>query len=112
MAIESTGKFGQIKGPFAQGEDLIQLIKDDAGLASGIPCVELGISYAEKDAMIYGGPVEAMPTSLKFRINGKELWMGRTDIYESDDVIKLTEFTFVNDAPASVLIEYRLYLDK
>ena len=53
-----------------------------------------------------------MPTSLKFRINGKELWMGRTDMYESDDVIKLTEFTFVNDAPASVLIEYRLYLDK
>lgn len=116
MAIKATGRFGQIRGPFTKNVDLVGLIITDAKVTEEYrnkAYIELGISYAEKDAMIYGGPVEAIPTSLKFSLNGQEIWIGRTDIYETDDAIKLNQLEFLeHDAPASVLIEYRLYLDK
>lgn len=112
MAIEPQGKFGQIRGPFANGEDVALIIRQIEGI-SATPYVELGVTYAEKDAMIYGKERDnTIPSSLKMLINGNEIWMGRTHMYETDGVVPLTSFVFPQGAPASVLVEYRLSLSK
>ena len=107
MAIEPNGKFGQIRGPFTNGQDIAQIIRDREGVTNVY--TELGVTYAEKDAMIYGKSRSGeMPSSLEMMINGNSIWMGRTDMYETDGIIPLRSFTFPQGAPISTLIEYRL----
>ena len=108
MAIDPQGKFGQIRGPFTSNQDIATIIKNTEAI-TGTLYVELGVSYAEKDAMIYGkSPEGVIPSSLDMMINGNSIWMGRTDMYETDDFIPLRSFTFPQGAPASTLIEYRI----
>lgn len=117
MAIQANGRFGQIQGPFTKNTNLKDLIATDAGYTE-VPTIlyaNLGITYAEKDAMIFGQgpePDYTTPYSLRFQItNGTEsyeIWLGRTQMYETDQEIGFDSLVFLDDAPASVIIDYRL----
>lgn len=106
------GIIGQIQGPFSSNTNVVQLINAKIGKPFGEPIfAKLGISLAEKDYMIFGAEEDGtMPTSFKFYLDqgegATEFWVGRTQIYESDEGITIKSLVFPQGAPASVLIEY------
>ena len=108
------GFIGQIQGPFSPTKNIVRLINAKIGKPLTAPIfAKLGVSLAEKDFMIFGAEEdsqEKMPTSFKFLLDQgegeEEFWVGRTQMYESDEGIKVHSLIFPQGAPASVLIEY------
>lgn len=91
------GWVGQIQGPFSAGEELLKRIKSDATSVSGVK-VKLGI---QTDIMVPGTSQESIVL-----INGEEVMMGRSGIYETDDLITLKSLKFKFDAPADTIIDF------
>lgn len=112
MAITGKGIFGQLVGPFEAGHNYVPEIKAFiSGRDTGKqPYVDLGISIAEKDFMLFGKRENDQAASFEFAINGQTFFMGRTDMYETSDYIKLDTLTFPKGAPASVTVDFRIYL--
>ncbi len=69
-------------------------------------CV-IGISISEKDYMLLGST--SGNKSFRFEINGQQIWMGRTYIYQTQKQIDGNTITTINfpdgTPPASMLIE-------
>lgn len=110
--MASHGIIGQIQGPFSSNTNIVNLIRAEIGGTGSAPIfAKLGISLAEKDFMIFGKEEDGtMPTSFKFYLDQgdgpEEFWVGRTQMYESDDGLTLTSLVFPQGAPASVFVEY------
>ena len=85
------GTIQQYKGPF-KSTDVITLEKS----------YKVGISIREKDFMKLGSQKHS---SLQFNINGENIHMGRTCMYEVDNPIPAGTITFPSGAPQSVLVE-------
>ena len=96
MATEGT--IEQYQGPFLTGSSLT-LLGD----------CRIGISIGEDDYMKLGST--SGNKSFRFTINGNQIWMGRTYIYQterqlvSNTIARNTVITFPDGAPASVLVE-------
>lgn len=91
------GCIGQIQGPFSAGEELLQRIKSGATSVTGVKC-KLGI---QTDIMVPGTDKESIVL-----INNEEVMMGRSGIYETDDLITLKSLKFKFDAPEDTIIDY------
>ena len=113
------GILGQLQGPFDAGTNIVNIIKAEYNRVTGEILnpvfVKLGLSIAEKDHMIFTMPIQSgdqYPQSFQFIIRqqgeaqGQTFWLGKTQIYESDDGLEITELSFPQGAPASVLIDY------
>lgn len=85
------GTIQQYKGPFQSGYT-ISLEKS----------CKVGISIGEKDFMKLGSQEYS---SLQFNINGENIHMGRTYMYEVDNPIPAGTIIFPSGAPQSVLVE-------
>ena len=62
----------------------------------------IGISIGEKDYMKLGSG--NANSSFHFLINNKDIWMGRTFIYEVTEQIANVEISFPNGAPSSTIV--------
>lgn len=110
------GIIGQLQGPFSSSDNIVNNIKAECYRVTGQVInpifAKLGLSIAEKDHMIFtmGSDGESYPQSFKFIINvgdgNQEFWLGKTQIYESDDGLQVTYLNFPEGAPASILIDY------
>lgn len=118
MAV--SGMIGQLVGPFNSNVNIIPLISNKEGI-SNLIFFKLGISLGEKDYMVYTREeVENDHVNIKKRFNfkitfgdelagsGTEFWLGKTQIYESDEGLYIKELIFPEGAPASTLIEYTI----
>ena len=118
MAV--SGMIGQLVGPFNSDVNIIPLISNKEGISNPI-FFKLGISLGEKDYMVYTREeVENDYVNIKKRFNfkitfgdelagsGTEFWLGKTQIYESDEGLYIKELIFPEGAPASTLIEYTI----
>lgn len=121
------GIMGQLIGPFSANQNVIPLIASKEGVTSPI-FFKLGISIGEKDYMIYTREtvetyidpkehkeykkinVEKQFTFELGQNNAEpeEFWLGKTQIYESDDGLTISHLSFPEGAPASTLIEYTI----
>ena len=86
----AVGTIKQYQGPFEEGYQL--------NLQGH--CI-IGISISEDDYMILG----ANQKSFQFTINGQQIWLGRTYMYQTEEQINNTIITFPDGAPDSTLIE-------
>lgn len=94
------GIAGQLCGPFNANQDLMPFIQNGGQL------MQLGISIDTKDAMCFGGENDGY---LTFEINGEQICMGRTNMYEIGNPSTVRVLKFKEDAPASVKINYLTY---
>ena len=106
------GTIEQYQGPFDENQSLV-LIGN---------CI-IGISIGEDDYMKCGSSIDPqtgriIEKSFRFKINGRQIWMGRTYIYQTEKQItesgvSRTVINFPDGAPSSVLVEvvYAAVLD-
>lgn len=92
----SVGKVKQYQGPFQSG-DIIRF-KSDTGY-------KLGISIGEKDFMSFEGIDREKSESIPIVINGKEIQIGRTFMYEPGVLLTDLILSFPKGCPQSTLIE-------
>ena len=105
------GIIGQAQGPFSSETNVIDIIvpqiRAKGGDVSKPIFAKFGISIGEKDYMIFD---KEEKDKFKFIIDFGDgetiVWMGKTQIYESDEGIRINTLKFPQGAPASVLIEY------
>ena len=87
-------QIGQVAGPFAAGVDLLD---DDQAI---------GVFTPEKEKPeIYKLGIQALPGTV-IAINGCNIKIGSTGIYELDDVIKIKSLIFPNGAPNTTIIDF------
>lgn len=116
------GIIGQLAGPFSKNQNVIPLIANKEGVTAPI-FFKLGISLGEKDYMIYTKEkVTKEEQTIKVEVEKRftfelnlgsgyeEFWLGKTQIYESDDGLNITGLRFPDGAPASTLIEYTILM--
>ena len=104
------GIVGQLKGPFQAGVDIFN------GSLSN-QRMKIGISIDEKDLLPYGKDKpetddpdqKYYPTGFSFSISGVQIQMGRTGMYETDDVIQVSSLIFNDNTPQSVIVNYTTY---
>ena len=88
------GHIGQVSGPFLANTDLLE---DNQPIGAFTPeterpvIVKLGVQAAEGTIVC---------------INGANIKIGKTGIYELDDVINIKELYFPNGADESTLIDF------
>lgn len=88
------GHVGQVVGPFTANVDLL----DDEQ--------PIGLLTPEKDRpIIYKLGIQALPGTV-VRINGNDIKIGATGIYELDDVIKIKSIIFPNGAQNTTIIDF------
>lgn len=88
------GHVGQVVGPFSANVDLL----DDNQA--------IGIFTPEKDRpVIYKLGIQALPGTV-VQINGNNIKVGATGIYELDDIIKITSIIFPEGAPNTTIIDF------
>ena len=112
MAVNH-GIIGQLQGPFSSSANVVDNIKAECLRITGQTIspifAKLGLSIAEKDHMIFTAEGE-YPQSFQFIIDvgegQEEFWLGKTQIYESDDGLQIDYLNFPQGAPASILIDY------
>ena len=95
--MASIGTIKQFKGPFDAGYTL--------PLQNG-NC-KIGISIGEKDFM----RISQQNSGFKFVINGEQLYMGRTCMYQSDRQIDNVTISFPQGAPLSTIVDV-VYMDR
>ena len=116
------GIIGLLAGPFSKNQNVIPLIANKEGVTAPI-FFKLGISLGEKDYMIYTKEkVTKEENTIKVEVEKRftfelnlgggyeEFWLGKTQIYESDDGLNITGLRFPDGAPASTLIEYTILM--
>lgn len=87
MADYAYGRLGQLLGPFSPGEEIINLISADTKTKN----VKLGIQTAIDTIVL---------------INGESIQIGRTGIYELDEIMNISSIIFPNGAPENTIIDY------
>lgn len=88
------GHIGQVLGPFEAGLDLLA----DEG--------PIGILTPEKERpVLYKLGIQTEVGTI-VQINDKEIKIGKTGIYELDDVIKITNIVFPNGASSDIIIDF------
>lgn len=90
--IIKPGQIKQFRGPFSVGHTI-----NTSGKC------HIGISIGEKDYMKLGS--EDADSSFRFLINGQEIWMGRTYIYEMTEDISNVHISFIDGAPSSIIVD-------
>lgn len=88
------GIVGQIQGPFAAGENLYSKIVNGRAIDG---TVNIGI---QSDVMVPGTDLETT-----IILNGEEVVLGRSGIYEVQDLY-LESIAFKYDAPPDTLIDF------
>ena len=117
---DGKGIIGQLTGPFESTDNIITIIQNKEDIDTSI-FFKLGISISEKYYMVYTQEtVNEGHVSVDGRFNfiitfgneltgsGTEFWLGKTQIYESDEGLYIKELIFPQGAPASTLIEYTI----
>ena len=91
----AVGVIEQFKGPFSAGSTII---------TSGNHC-KIGISIGQDDYYLLGST--AGDRSFRFNIDGKQIWMGRTYIYETGEQVSSTSslISFPDGAPSSTIVD-------
>ena len=84
--------FKQLRGPF----------DESASLLSGEQLVKLGISIDEKDYMFNANPNTQQGVILE--INGNQIEIGKTFIYQPGDFLTVSSLSFPNGGPDSTLV--------
>lgn len=87
MADYAYGRLGQLLGPFSPGEEIINLISADTKTKN----VKLGIQTTIDTIVL---------------INGESIQIGRTGIYELDEIMNISSIIFPNGAPENTIIDY------
>lgn len=88
------GHIGQVVGPFAAGQDLLS----DEG--------PIGKLTPEKERpVLYKLGIQAN-IGTKVRINNKIIRIGKTGIYELDQVVKIVDLSFPDGAPEDTIIDF------
>ena len=90
--MAKVGTIKQYHGPYASGSTIT---------LNG-NCI-IGISVSEDDYMQAGAGTS--DSSIRFLINGQQIWMGRTFIYETQQQTNSTVVSFPDGAPSSLLLE-------
>ena len=90
MADYVFGRLGQLLGPFSPGEEIINLISA-TNTNSQYRDMKLGIQTAI-DTIV--------------NINGKSIQIGRTGLYELDEIMSVSSIVFPNGAPENTIIDY------
>lgn len=95
--MAAIGTIEQYQGPFSAGSTLT---------FEG-NCI-LGVSIGEDDFMKLGSP--SGDRSFRFLINGQQIWMGRTYMYQTEKQLEndrgeINTIEFPDGAPASVKVE-------
>ena len=88
------GTIEQFKGPFTSPSTV--------QIPSSSNC-KIGISIGEDDFMLLGS--SSSDSSLKININGQQIWMGKTYIYEIGQQIDNTVLSFPEGAPNSTIVD-------
>lgn len=83
------GNVGQLDRTFGAEEDLIMEIRKKHNLIDFKGLIKIGIQA---------------PVGTKFVINGQQLRIGMTGVYELDQIVNIVEFYFVNEVTA--LVDY------
>lgn len=71
----------------------------------------VGISISEDDYMLLGRPEidqqtgQMIAKSFRFTINGHQIWMGRTYMYQTEKQVNNTVITFPDGVPSSIKVE-------
>lgn len=68
--------------------------------------VRFGISIDEKDWWKIESDVEHFPLGFYFMLNGNKIKIDKKLMYETDDFIKVNNFSFPFEVPKSVKIDY------
>lgn len=88
------GHIGQVYGPFVANKDLL----DDDG--------PIGILTPEKERpVLYKIGIQA-PRGTFVQINNTLIKIGKTGIYELDEVVKITSVIFPEGAPSEAMIDF------
>lgn len=87
----AVGVIEQFKGPF----------NSNSTLSSDGNC-KIGISIGQDDFYLLGST--SGDKGLRFLINGKQIWMGRTYMYETGEQIDNTVISFPDGAPPSTTV--------
>lgn len=96
------GSLQQVKGPFETGEEI---------RITGARTCKIGISIGEDDFMSWKSDIETgkQGEDFVFTINGEEIHMGRTYMYEVDYPVSNAIITFPSGAPQSVIVDVAYY---
>lgn len=92
--ILQNGHIGQVTGPFEAGQDLLA---DDGAIGMFTPEKERPILYKIGIQTTQGTIVN---------INGTSIKIGKTGIYEIEDIIKITDLNFPNGADEDTIIDF------
>ena len=93
MAIQA-GYTSQLQGPFSINQDIASLLDSRFKYKFGVSV----------------NPYDLMPIpNWDFRINGNNIKMGKTGMYEVDEPMYITSFVFPTGAPDSTLIDFVVY---
>lgn len=93
---DTVGYVGQIRGPFGMSEDIVSKLDLPIGYK-----IRFGVSV---------DPYDMMPIpDWYFEVNGAHIKMGKTCMYETDEPVIISTFTFPIGAPASTLVDFVIY---
>lgn len=87
-------KIGQVKGPFSANVDLLN---NDAAIGLFTPQTQKPVLYKLGIQTTQGTVV---------KINGVEITIGVTGIYELDDIIKINSLIFPSGADEDTIIDF------
>lgn len=105
------GQVIQLQGPFQPNEQIIFTIKekiDDNTYKDVKSLYKIGISIGEKDYMSFEGLTQEDRQnfeSIPININGEQIQIGRTYIYEPGFPLSELRLKFKKGCPSSTLIE-------
>jgi hypothetical protein len=88
------GRVGQVVGPFTAGLDLLE---DNAPIGAFTPETTKPILYKLGIQTDEGTQVE---------VNGVTIKIGKTGVYELDNVVAVKTLVFPNGAPANTLVDF------
>lgn len=88
------GRVGQVIGPFTQN---IDLLADDQAIGQFTPETTRPI--------IFKLGVQAKPGTL-MEINGHEIKVGKTGIYQLDQVVNVTSFKFKSSTDSDTIVDF------
>ena len=88
------GHIGQVQGPFQANKDLL----DDDG--------PIGVLTPEKERpVLFKLGIQASQGDL-VKINDTTIKIGKTGIYELDEVVKITSVIFLQDVSADTIVDF------
>lgn len=93
--MKLNGRVGQVLGPFEAGVDLI---------AQGGAISELTPEVTKP--ILYKLGIQTSTEGLLMQINGKQIKMGKTGMYELDEVVNIKSLIFPNGADEQTIVDF------